>query len=320
MHRSSRVVPLVAVLTLFLGFVFAVQAAGDGPATRTIPFQGALELDGTPASGAYNIVVTLHDDETAGSELFSEPHTITASAGKFSLVIGANAPLPDAALEAAELFASVSVEGVALDGRQKIHAAARVMDPPQFNAGRLHSNYVEITPTEVGGLSGWDIAVDIIGQNGAIRLEEGNVQLGLHDSGSVFVSDTRGAGIQHPIELQQDGDILADGDFVGQNVVARGTVSANTLQVGGAAPIRRIEAGVVGNCSGPALPFERLVEFDGAFASPPVVALTPGEYDNAGCTDVRLINVTSTTFRFNSYTGNNVLTGCGCVHWVAIGK
>ncbi len=317
---------LAFAITLVFGVVVTVQAAGEGPPTRTIPFQGSLELDGSPVDGPTNLMVTLYDDAVADNVLFSEPHSVMAVAGKFSVVIGSQAALPDAVLNAAELFAGVAVEGVTLAGRQKIHAAARVMDPPEFRAGRIvsaeadidvldtttHTTDVLNLEAQTPGLTGWRIAADIAGSNGAFRLNGGNVQLGLHNTGSVFISDTTGPSIRHPFEFQRSGDMAASG-----------VVNAAGMRLGGGGLVTRVEAGTAGNCDGvsPGLGASPTIPFPGpAFTAPPIVTVVPAIYDNAGCTDARLREVGLTSFRIQTYTGDNVPFGCDCVHWIAVGR
>ena len=262
----------------FLSAGALVWAAGNGSAPRLLPYRGHVDLDGTPLSGAIPMTFTLFDDAAAGVELFNEAITVDVASGDFAVMLGEAGGLPDSALTAAELFVAVSVNGTPLTGRQRIGAATRVMDNPgTFTVGELNATAVD-TAT-------------------------------LNASSSVTSPSVNATNVTATAAVQ------------GATVNATNAVTTASLVLNGAGGIngglRGMQSGVIGLCDGVTGPSQAATQtFDTAFDTVPIVMLTVGVLDDAGCTSARIRGIDASSFQWRSYAGTTPFA-CDCIHWVA---
>lgn len=106
--------------------------------------------------------------------------------------------------------------------------------------------------------------------------------------------------------------IEATADVTTPGLVLTGSGTSNA--------IRNVQSGVIGTCNGTDHSSQAAsVTFSPAFASAPVVMLTVGETDDAGCTSARIRGINNTSFAWRSYSGVNSQP-CDCIHWIAIGQ
>jgi len=139
MIRSQT--PVIAII-LLAAVLLPGSAAADVP--RLVSYQGKLAGED---AGPVNLDLTLYDSAVGGAALFSESHVgVPLNVGIFSILIGAQTlgGLPDSALNAAEVWLGVSVDGGAeLTPRTRIAmvpyaakaaAAERLVRPDSFAA------------------------------------------------------------------------------------------------------------------------------------------------------------------------------------------
>ena len=101
---------------ILLAVVFSVAASSiQADVPRLISYQGKVtDNAGVPIAGPVNLTVRLSTAPVLGILLFTESHdSVPLSGGVFSISIGANTAggVPDAALDSAEIWLSVSVNG-----------------------------------------------------------------------------------------------------------------------------------------------------------------------------------------------------------------
>ena len=122
--RLGRHVAIPAFIATCMIISVWVSAAGPGTPAQTIPWQGRLELDGVPYTGAVDLTFHLYDDPVGSTLSWSEDHLdVQVNDGVFSVVLGQSVAIPAQAFAAAELFVAVDVEGTPLLGRQAIRPA-----------------------------------------------------------------------------------------------------------------------------------------------------------------------------------------------------
>lgn len=304
--RQRGIIALALVGALAAGL--AVQAAGDGPPNRVLPYQGRLELNGNPPSGMHSIRFVLHDDPVAGAVLHDETIDVAVAGGSFSAMIGAGStPLTDGVYTAAELFLELQVDGTPLDGRQQIFASHRAVDPPgEFSSGKHN-----IT-AQPGGALGWRIATDLTGPTAAIRHLEGGLQLGFHQNENLYLADVNAAPDLTYMMIVEKGPAVPGGG-IGTGLLRVGSLSLGT----DSSLISAMQFGKAGDCNGgPVLATPDTINFPQPFATEPTVLLNINEEDQAGCTEVRLEGVTTTGFTIRSWA-LGIPSACGCVEYVA---
>ena len=108
---SHRIFSAILLAVVFSAAASSIQA--DVP--RLISYQGKVtDNAGVPIAGPVNLTVRLSTAPVLGILLFTESHdSVPLSGGVFSISIGANTAggVPDAALDSAEIWLSVSVNG-----------------------------------------------------------------------------------------------------------------------------------------------------------------------------------------------------------------
>ncbi len=117
--RLAPAALLASLLVLMLSSTAAAQALYAG---NTIAYQGKLELSGQPVSDQVALTFRFYPSLASTTELDSFAATVTPADGTFSVEIG---PLADAVFAADELFVAIEVDGLLLEGRQRVIAAPR---------------------------------------------------------------------------------------------------------------------------------------------------------------------------------------------------
>ena len=116
-NASSHWTRMIFVVAMLLGLAANSRAQSD---LRAITYQGYLEQNGTAVSGTKNLTFRLYDAATAGNQIGSAiASTVTVYAGSFATVL---APIPVSAFTGGALFLEIDVEGVTLQGRQRIYS------------------------------------------------------------------------------------------------------------------------------------------------------------------------------------------------------
>ena len=88
MNRGRAAIIALATATLAGAFVAGYRAhvlAEGAPTMQPLFYSGTLEVDGALASGEYTVVMTLHDDATAGNELCGVESKTTVEGGRFRI-------------------------------------------------------------------------------------------------------------------------------------------------------------------------------------------------------------------------------------------
>jgi hypothetical protein len=151
----------------FLALSSGAWAAGPGAPARAIPFRGHLDQDGEPKSGPVTMVVTVHDDPVAGTALYTQSTAVDVWRGDFSILLGAPpAPaLPETVFDAAQLYLSITVDGVALLGRQQVVPAVQAVSAGQardmvidnqLTLGTPGGNHMALSVNGISGNNGYN--------------------------------------------------------------------------------------------------------------------------------------------------------------------
>ncbi len=129
------------MLTLSLSVALAADVS--------VPLQGTLvAADGAPLAGAHTILIAIHDVETGGAPLFSEPQTLQFEAGAFATQLGAGTSSDDAAWRSAgALWLSIEVDGGAPSARVPVGWAPRAANADQ--AAALWTGSARIAASDV---------------------------------------------------------------------------------------------------------------------------------------------------------------------------
>lgn len=89
-----------------------------------IPYQGQLDLGGQPVDGQTDFVFSLYDAPDADTPIWvSDTRTVQVSSGYFAVVLGDQSdaePIDASIMGRDALYVGMSVDGVALDGRQRL--------------------------------------------------------------------------------------------------------------------------------------------------------------------------------------------------------
>ncbi|MCP4498917.1 MAG: tail fiber protein [Deltaproteobacteria bacterium] len=109
------------------GGLYAYNQDPDDTWHRRIPYQGHLEENGAPVSGAVDLEVELFTTPTGGSAVWSESFTsLEVDAGKFSIILGddVNNAIPAEYFSARDpLYLQVVVNAQVIGSRQRIFGA-----------------------------------------------------------------------------------------------------------------------------------------------------------------------------------------------------
>lgn len=129
LSRARTLLPsILAVLALVTTAWWAkaqVDAALVVP--RLIPYEGFLELDGSPLEGTRSISFELFDTIVGGESLWAEVHEEVAVAdGHFSVVLGQSASFRLTVINSPALYLQIAVDGAPLTGRQRFVGASGV--------------------------------------------------------------------------------------------------------------------------------------------------------------------------------------------------
>lgn len=295
---------LLPVLVMVLGVVGLAYAAHEPAAPVRMPYQGHLELDGTPVDGVASLTFELFDAESGGTRLYTETTDVVVVRGRFVHLLGENVALDSDDVAGRELWLALAVEGAPLGGRQLVVPAARAV-----SAERAHD--LTLTTGRNTGWNSWNEALHLdTGPNGAIT--QGDLLFGLSSGNARFYW----ADVDNPTSTY---DMILDTGSDTLLVDNLGSVRAQGVSVGGGTPITKLAHGRAGNCASGTLPSRSTHDFGGVtFTTPPRVFLQPVELDDAGCVSARVVGVTVNGFTLRSYTVD-VVSGCGCVDWLAVG-
>jgi hypothetical protein len=89
-RRSIHMKKALHVSTLIIAALFTVVMAAHAAAPRKINYQGYLTNPaGSPLTGTYNMVFSLYDAATAGTQLWTETRSVSVDKGIFNVALGA---------------------------------------------------------------------------------------------------------------------------------------------------------------------------------------------------------------------------------------
>lgn len=150
----ERVLMRSAVLVLALSRL-VLTAFGAVPQTMNV--QGKLTDAGgrAVAGGSYSVVFTIYDAASAGTNLWTETSSVTASGGVFSTIIGAITPLADSAFDNQNLWLGLKIEtDPEMTPRQQLTSVPFAMSPPVPIA------FASIDNATVR--SGWPVGISVV--------------------------------------------------------------------------------------------------------------------------------------------------------------
>jgi hypothetical protein len=98
--------------------------------TGQMSYQGKLEIDGSPASGAIDLTFRLYFVEIGGTSIWTETQTVNCDNGLFSVMLGAVEPLPYAVYFQSQVWLGVQPDGAAseLTPRQMLGTVGYAMN------------------------------------------------------------------------------------------------------------------------------------------------------------------------------------------------
>ncbi|MEW5851603.1 MAG: hypothetical protein AB2A00_22625 [Myxococcota bacterium] len=142
----------------------AAWATGGGglqnsPLPTLIPYQGRLEAGGRPANGTYQLQFHLYDGAQSASELWtSSTADVLVREGYFSVLLGENpGPAITQRHTTGEMFVGISINGQAMEGRQRILPSAYAFSAAPgvtFHAAHVTADNVDaerVVATDVEG-------------------------------------------------------------------------------------------------------------------------------------------------------------------------
>jgi hypothetical protein len=85
-----------------------------------IPYRGYLEEGGTPINGTKSLGFAIYPDTSANTDLWDDVFSsVTLTGGRFTVSLGSQKPLPAGLFDRGALYLAITVNGVALNGRQQ---------------------------------------------------------------------------------------------------------------------------------------------------------------------------------------------------------
>lgn len=133
-------------LLLFFG-LFALIGRAFAEVPASIPYQGRLlRADGSPVTGVIAVAFSLFDASKAGSQLWSERHSIGLSDGYYSISLGEMTPLSPALFGRSDVWLEVAIEGSPLTPRRKVGAVPFAMVCGQTVGARGGRNLIDWQP------------------------------------------------------------------------------------------------------------------------------------------------------------------------------
>ncbi len=138
MKRYNNVLRLAMALgaaALMLWLTQSVMAAppsdplAQGGAPMYINYQGRLtDVSGNPLTGTHVITFTIYDQQTGGTNLWSDSYTVQVTDGAFSQLLG---PLSDSVFDSPDHWLELEVDGETLSPRQRIASVAYAIQSQQ---------------------------------------------------------------------------------------------------------------------------------------------------------------------------------------------
>lgn len=126
-RRISLLLPLFGAAALvgvgsWVTDVWADSYADPGGVPRLVPFRGHLEQSGAPVTSTVTASFTIYDAPAGGALLWGpETHTITPTAGDFTVRLGSSVRLSPSIVEGGDAYVEVAI-GATVLGRQRLGA------------------------------------------------------------------------------------------------------------------------------------------------------------------------------------------------------
>src|SRR5437868_3847022 len=102
-----------AISLIYLAILFCLSSEASAQIPRTISYQGTIvSPNGIPITdGMHVLKISLYDDITGGTSLYSESIAAQIRSGFFSVAIGETTPLPASLIFDRSYFLAVAVDG-----------------------------------------------------------------------------------------------------------------------------------------------------------------------------------------------------------------
>ncbi|MEE2828971.1 MAG: hypothetical protein VX498_07275 [Myxococcota bacterium] len=146
---------VTTALTLFI-VLFSAVAAAAAP-TRLFQQGRLLDGGGVPFEGLHTLVFTAFDDATAGSQLWTETHSLAFEQGYYSVTLGSQEPLHDFLFAGTALWLELEVDGETLSPRQELVSvpyALRSTATEHLEGGSVDAEEIAVDGTVVIDASG----------------------------------------------------------------------------------------------------------------------------------------------------------------------
>ncbi len=212
----------------------------------TVQQQGRL-LDGlgAPQTGAHDLHVSIYDQPTGGSLLWTETHTVTLDGGYYSVALGTGTPLDSTVLDGTTRYLQIQVDtDPALAPRTAVMSvpyAVRADTATSVDGGSVNGSTIQVGGNTIVDSSGnldvntADVGALVVGGSTVIDTS-GNLDVDSADVGALIVggstiidgSGNLDAGVADVAELKVNGVtvITSAGEFVGVSDTLAGLTCA----------------------------------------------------------------------------------------------
>ena len=127
-----------------------------------VSYQGKLtdSLGLAVPNGSYSLIFSLYDQETGGTQLWSEPQTVIVTGGLFTVLLGSVSPLPDSAFQGATwletwvnrevLNPRIRIVSAGYAIKSKISETAETVADNSITSAKLASNEASLAKVSAG--------------------------------------------------------------------------------------------------------------------------------------------------------------------------
>ena len=176
----------------FLSIILAVgllTGAAIGQIPRTFSYQGALTQDGSPVSdGNHTITVSLYQEMSGGSPMYSETQSVQVTGSVFSMIVGSSTPIPASLDFSQEYWLSLSI-----DGGTEMTPRTALTSVPYAMRSLIAEEATSLAPGATG------VVTSLNGKEGILTLQGGGATTVTQNGNTITISSSgggSGSGIQ----------------------------------------------------------------------------------------------------------------------------
>jgi hypothetical protein len=171
--RSGRLSEVEMLRRLVLIGVLLVAAVLPAVAAAEVPlklgYEGRLlRSDGTPETGAVDLVFSLYSAETGGEARWTETQRLGLSDGFYATYLGLVTPLYTSLFDGSDLYLEVALNSTAFAPRQRVGSVAYAVTATSATSARnVTGGTVDAASITVGGHA-------VVDTNGQILIDAGS--------------------------------------------------------------------------------------------------------------------------------------------------